>query len=173
MNEEFLLQAIGHIDEELIVQAEEYRPARHSRSWQRPVAGLAACLAIVFALRWGMNHLGMGSAGGASGNSMASGSGEAPQENETTTSTDNSYHSNSGDWCPAIMVDGQLYWSTGEILSAVEESVPLDTTTYTDGLPDQDGEANFAREGALYSRTEEGVAVQLDGAWVLFLPERP
>ena len=173
MNEEFLLQAVGHIDEELIVQAEEYRPAQHIRSWQRPLAGLAACVAVVFGLYWGMNHLSMGGAGGASGNSMASGSGEAPQENEATAPTDNSYDSNAGDWRPAIMVDGQLYWSTGEILSAVEESAPLGTTTYTDGLPDQDGETNFAREGTLYIRTEEGVAVQMDGAWVLFLPEGP
>ena len=52
MNEEFLLQAVGHIDEDLIAEAEEYRPAKRP-SLRRPLAGLAACLAVVFGLYWG------------------------------------------------------------------------------------------------------------------------
>ena len=66
MNEEFLLQAVGHIDEDLIAEAEEYRPAKRP-SLRRPLAGLAACLAVVFGLYWGMNNLGMGSANSGSG----------------------------------------------------------------------------------------------------------
>ena len=73
MNEEFLLQAVGHIDEDLIVQAEEYRPAKRP-SLRRPLAGLAACLAVVFGLYWGMNNLGMGS-GASNGSASASGGG--------------------------------------------------------------------------------------------------
>lgn len=177
MNEEFLLQAIGHIDEELIAEAEEYRPAERP-SLRRPLAGLAACAAVVLALYWGADNLRMGSANSASGSAANSaqttdpsssvGGGET-QENETWyESTDNS-----GDWCPAIMVDGQLYWSSGEILSPVDESAILGTTTYTDDLPDQDGQANFNREGTLYARTAEGIAVEIDGQWVLFTPNEP
>ena len=81
MNEEFLLQAVGHIDEDLIVQAEEYRPAKRP-SLRRPLAGLAACLAVVFGLYWGMNNLGMGS-GASNGSASASGGGAS---SETTTS---------------------------------------------------------------------------------------
>lgn len=55
----------------------------------------------------------------------------------------------------------------------MEESAILGTTTYTDGLPDEDGEANFNREGTLYARTDEGIAVEIDGEWVLFTPDRP
>lgn len=171
MNEEFLLQAVGHIDEDLIVQAEAYRPARHTRSWQRPLAGLAACVVVVFALYWGADHLRMGSAGGAS---ASAGSGEA---DSSTSNGDISYHGDSfvetQDFCPAIMVDGQLYWSSGEILSSVDESAILGTTTYTDSLPDQDGQANFDREGTHYARTADGIAVQMDGSWVLFTTKGP
>lgn len=163
MNEEFLLQAVGHIDEDLIVQAEEYRPAKRP-SLRRPLAGLAACLAVVFGLYWGMNNLGMGSGSAAGGES---------QENSNSGIADNSQGSG-GDVCPAIWVDGQLFWSTGQTISGqVDESAILGTTTYTDDLPDEDGEANFDREGTLYARTDEGIAVEIDGEWVLFTPDGP
>lgn len=166
MNEEFLLQAIGHIDEDLIAQAEGYRPAKRP-SLGRPLAGLAACLAVVFGLYWGMNNLGMGSA-----SSGAAAGGES-QQNSNSGMTDHSQGSG-GDVCPAIWVDGQLYWSTFQAISGeVDESAILGTTTYTDGLPDEEGEANFDRDGTLYARTDEGIAVELDGQWVLFTPDRP
>lgn len=168
MNEEFLLQAVGHIDEDLIAEAEEYRPAKRP-SLRRPLAGLAACLAVVFGLYWGMNNLGMGSANSGSGSAA---SGES-QQNSNSGITDNSQGSG-GDVCPAIWVDGQLYWSTFQAISGeVDESAILGTTTYTDGLPDEDGEANFNREGTLYARTDEGIAVEIDGEWVLFTPDGP
>lgn len=170
MNEEFLLQAIGHIDEDLIVQAEEYRPVRRSAAWRRPLAGLAACLAVVLALRWGMDHLRMGSSGGASGNSMSSGNGEAAQENQTTESMEDDAHS--GDWRGAIWVDGQLYWSTGQAVPGeVDESAILGVTTYTDGLPREEGQANIARDGARYAAVDGGIAVELNGTWILFVPD--
>ena len=116
-----------------------------------------------------MNNLGMGSANSGSGSAA---SGES-QQNSNSGITDNSQGSG-GDVCPAIWVDGQLYWSTGQAISGeVEESAILGTTTYTDGLPDEDGEANFNREGTLYARTDEGIAVEIDGEWVLFTPDGP
>ena len=50
MNEEFLLQAVGHIDEDLIAEAEEYRPGQAalpapSPGWtgRLPGGGIPAC----------------------------------------------------------------------------------------------------------------------------------
>lgn len=175
MNEEFLLQAVGHIDEDLIAQAEEYRPAKRP-SLGRPLAGLAACLAVVFALYWGADNLGMGGASNASGSAQtsqpSSSAGGASQESENQYETSDSSNGSPVDWRAAIQVDGQLYWSTGQTLSdEVDESAILGLTTYTDGLPEEDGQANFAREGARYARTDEGIAVEMDGEWVLFAPE--
>ena len=170
MNEEFLLQAVGHIDEDLIAEAEEYHPAKRP-SLRRPLAGLAACLAVVFGLYGGMNNLGMGSGNTASASASAAG-GES-QENSNSGITDNSQGSG-GDVCPAIWVDGQLYWSTGQAISGqMDESAILGTTTYPDDLPAEDGEANFDRDGTLYARTDEGIAVEIDGEWVLFTPDGP
>lgn len=179
MNEEFLLQAIGHIDEELIIQAEAYRPAKRP-SLRRPLSALAACAAVAFVLYWGAGSLRMGSAnsgstsvGGEASSNTANGG--ATQESTSSGSADSSLDSyTSEDWRPAIMVDGQLYWSTGQVLSGQEDaSAILGTTTYTDGLPDQDGQANFDQDGTLYARTADGIAVQMDGEWVLFTADGP
>lgn len=166
MNEEFLLQAVGHIDEDLIVQAEIYRPVRHSRPWQRPLSALAACAAVVFVLYWGAGSLRMGSSSTTSG---STGGGEAT----TSSSSNGNLPGETQDFCPAILVDGQLYWSSGEVLSAVDESAILGTTTYTDGIPDQDGQSNAVPEGARYARIDGGIAVEMDGEWVLFTTKGP
>lgn len=172
MTEEFLLQAVGEIEEELVVQAEEYRPAKRP-SLRRPLTALAACVAVVFVLYWGAGNLGMGGANSGS-TSASTGSGGADAESQENGSgiTESSGNS-TGDWCPAIMVDGQLYWSSGQVLSSVDESAILGTTTYTDGVPDQDGQANFEREGTRYARTDGGIAVEMDGEWVLFTTKGP
>ena len=97
---------------------------------------------------------------------------EAESQENGSGITESSGNS-TGDWCPAIMVDGQLYWSSGQVLSSVGESAILGTTTYTDGVPDQDGQANFDREGTRYARTDGGIAVEMDGEWVLFTTKGP
>ena len=169
MNEEFLLQAVGHIDEDLIVQAETYRPVRRSRSWQRPLSALAACAAVAFVLYWGAGSLRMGSSNSASG---STGGGETTASSSGDSSNGN-FPGETQDFCPAILVDGQLYWSSGEVLSSVDESAILGTTTYTDGIPDQDGQSNAVPEGAHYARTDGGIAVEMDGEWVLFTTKGP
>ena len=69
------------------------------------------------------------------------------------------------------MVDGVLYWSTDEILAGeVDPSIIRDTTSYTDGMPEEDGQTNFAREGTQYAVTADGVAVLVGNEWVLFEP---
>ena len=56
MNREHLLEAMGLLDDDLIQEAEEYRqPRRNYQPWIR----LAACLAVVLALGYGVTRLGM------------------------------------------------------------------------------------------------------------------
>lgn len=69
MNAEYLLDAVGLLDDGLIREAEEYRrPRRDYRPW----IGLAASFAIVLTLGYALTHLGMG--GGAAPENQASGS---------------------------------------------------------------------------------------------------
>lgn len=68
MNAEYLLDAVGLLDDDLIREAEEYsRPRRDYRPW----IGLAASFAIVLTLGYALTHLGMG--GGAAPENQASG----------------------------------------------------------------------------------------------------
>lgn len=75
MNAEYLLDAIGRLDDDLVREAERYRrpKARYGR-----LMGLAACFAVAVALGYVLTHLGMGggaplSAGGGNGGAPASG----------------------------------------------------------------------------------------------------
>lgn len=169
MNADFLLDAVGLIDDDLIVDAETCPAARRTaplllvRRW----AALAACLVLVIALAYQVGQL--GTAGGSSGASTSSGGGTAG--NETTGGSPSSGTEESGDYPAAIMVDGVLYWSTDEILAGeVDPSIIRDTTSYTDGMPEEDGQTNFAREGTQYAVTADGVAVLVGNEWVLFEP---
>ena len=169
MNADFLLDAVGLIDDDLILDAETCPAARRAaplllvRRW----AALAACLALVIALAYQVGQL--GTAGGSSGASTSSGGGTAG--NETAGGSPSSGTEESGDYPAAIMVDGVLYWSTDEILAGeVDPSIIRDTTSYTDGMPEEDGQTNFAREGTQYAVTADGVAVLVGSEWVLFEP---
>ena len=174
MYADFLLDAVGLIDDDLILDAETCPAARRAaplllvRRW----AALAACLALVIALGYRASQLGTagGSSGASNGASTSSGGGTAG--NETTGGSPSSGTEESGDYPAAIMVDGVLYWSTDEILAGeVDPSIIRDTTSYTtDGMPEEDGQTNFAREGTQYAVTADGVAVLVGHEWVLFEP---
>lgn len=149
MNAEYLLDAIGHLDDDLIREAER---------WRRPKAhygrlmGLAACFAVVIALGYVLTHFGMGggaplSAGGgngggspASGNSAPSASyggnsgdafdPEAPLEGSSpsTPSAPSGAGPETSDWSQdadasrgTIFVRGGAYILTGEVLSELPE----------------------------------------------------
>ena len=71
---------------------------------------------------------------------------------------------------PLIMAAGELYRYTDEPLDAeVEEDAVIGyTTSYTDFIPETEGEINFSHELDLpYASVEGGVAILLDGEWYL------
>ncbi len=142
MNAEYLLDAVGLLDDDLLREAEEYsRPRRDYRPW----IGLAASFVVVLTLGYALTHLGMG--GGAPKNDMSGGAANAPsgtyggdgvpplEEYPPPASAEGPDSSlpGGGDWaepgspdaaapqepgavggdyCAAIMVDGVVYWST-------------------------------------------------------------
>lgn len=73
MNAEYLLDAIGQLDDDLIREAERYRrpKARYGR-----LMGLAASFAVVILLGYFATHFGMG---GGSGSAPANGGAAAPE----------------------------------------------------------------------------------------------
>lgn len=79
------------------------------------------------------------------------------------------------DYCPAIMVDGVVYWSTDTpVPGEVDESAIRTVTSYTDGQPEEDGQTNFDRGlTTQYAMTDMGLVVLIDREWILFDPVPP
>lgn len=188
MSADFLLDALGLLDDDLIADAEALPARAASPSRVRRWAALAACLAVVLFLGYGAARLSLlpwegggglssggnapdgGAAGEASPPDDSSGGAVEPPSPGSASGADSS----AGDWHAAIQVDGVLYWSTGQVLAAeVEESAIRETTSYICGLPEEEGQTNFAPAGTPYAVTGDGVAVLLDGEWVLFSPVPP
>lgn len=202
MNNVFLLEAIGLIDDELIADAEQYTakkiiPLTRLLSW-------AACLAVVIVLGYGVTHLRMGSMAGG-GNSAAPAastpaasapaastpaastpapstpaagapSAESPAAPAASTPSGGSapMEGIAGGGRPAIMVDGVVYWSTGNPIPVEPDpSVIRTSDSYTDGLPEKDGQNNFSSESVEYAKIDMGVVVLVDHEWVLFTAEPP
>lgn len=79
----------------------------------------------------------------------------------------------SADYPAAIMVEDVLYYkpaqpSPGEVDS---EAIIGTTTSYTDEMPDEEGETNFDRElGCPYARVREGIAILYSNEWYICTP---
>lgn len=199
MNAEYLLDAVGLLDDDLLREAEEYnRPRRDYRPW----LSLAACLAVVLTLGYALTHLGMG--GGAPKNEMSGGAANAPsgsyggdgvpplEEYRPPASAEgpdssmqgggdwaepgssdaaapqepgaNGGGSVTGDWLPAIRVDGVVYyWDTKEYihLEPEEDNIRYTTSFINSWEPEEDGQANFLPVGLPYVVLDNGTVAVL------------
>lgn len=72
-----------------------------------------------------------------------------------------------GDYPAAIMVEGVLYYLEAETPGEIDESAVIGyTTSYTDEMPQKDGETNFSRELNLpYAKVADGIAVLHQNEW--------
>lgn len=195
MNAEYLLDAVGFVDDDLLREAEEYsRPRRDYRPW----IGLAACLAVVLTLGYALTHLGMGGGGAAPENQMSGGAvgtpsasyggdnapppADSPQGGEDLPLSEGSSDKPAdpaapqepgaaeGDYCAAIMVDGVLYHSTGEAVPGEPDPSVIQTaSSYTDGVPEEDGQSNIVPP-VRYAETDLGLVVLVEEEWILFEP---
>lgn len=75
------------------------------------------------------------------------------------------------DYPAAIMVNDTVYYLESEIVAEVDESAILGyTDSYTDNMPQKNGETNFSRELNMpYAKVEGGIAVLYHNEWVLCL----
>ena len=200
MTAEHILEAVGLLDDDLIREAEEYSRPKVRCDYRR-WAGLAACAALVLALGYGVTHLRMagqkasnGMSGGATcepaasvpagGEALPSGSGgscmdegdipaPALPEPDSTNGGEN-LSPPEENICPAIMVDGVLYFSTGEPIPGEPDPSAIRTVvSYTSGVPEMDNQTNFSQDlSAQYAVVEMGgeqkLAVLMEQEWILF-----
>lgn len=79
------------------------------------------------------------------------------------------------DYKAAIMVDGEIYYLSSKPFTEEFElaASAIRYTSYTDGFPQKDGEANFNRELEMpYAKVSEGIAVFYENEWHLCTPEK-
>ena len=176
MTSEHLLEAMGLLDDSLILQAEQRRPARRSGrrgQW----LGVCACLALVIFIGRGMVEnwsSGSSNASGGAGASTSTGGG-APSGDAGSAGA--SSGSNAlPDGSVYILVENRSYLATGEtvselpagaeelgVLSAVEDGAPSPSTNGAEyvGCTLYDG-----GDGLLYVRWDQG-------GYAAFAPAEP
>lgn len=78
---------------------------------------------------------------------------------------------------PAIMVDGTVYWYWSETAVVRPDGLEVrESTSRTQGIPEEDGQINFPRDGVRYVVLEEGrVGVNWNDSyeWMVFVPVPP
>ncbi len=194
MNAEYLLDAMGLLDDDLVEEAERYSRPKLKANYGRWM-GLAASLAVVIALGYALTHLGMGGgssmapsgAGAASapaastpaaageslgGGMMFDNSADGSVDDPEAPEPDEPQGGDQGEQYPVIMVDGVLYRSTGQPVPGEPAEEAIQTVTgYTNSLPEADGQTNFSQDlTAQYAMTGQGLVVLMDNEWVLFEP---
>lgn len=199
MNAEYLLDAIGFLDDALIQEAEQYTLPGKRIAYGTWLAW-AASFAVVLVLGYGAIHFHMGGkdhmSGGAAScvpSSSLAGEGipdkdESPWPEPGCPGGGSQYGSNgepespgesSGSWLSAIRVDGTIYWATEEYVPIEPEA---DSIRYTTSLlhgaePEEDGQTNFEPVGTAYVVLEDGrVAVlrsEEAGSWQIYASVPP
>lgn len=164
MTSEHLLEAMGLLDDDLIVQAER-APARKHVPWQQWL-GLCACLALVFLMSRGMVQNWSGSSNASSGASASTSAGGGAPSGDVGSAGASSGTASLPDGSVYILVENRSYLSTGEtvpelphgavelgVLSEAEDGAPspcTNTAEYVGCLLYDGG------DGQLYVRSDQG-----------------
>lgn len=82
------------------------------------------------------------------------------------------YELQKGDYASAIMVDDVVYYLKHEVPGEIDESAIIGyTASYTDEMPQRNGETNFNRELNMpYAKVSEGIAVLYENEWWICEP---
>ena len=76
------------------------------------------------------------------------------------------------DYPAAIMVDGVVYYLAYTMPAEIDESAIVGyTTSYTNEMPQSNGETNFNRElNMAYAKVSDGIAILYENEWWLCKP---
>ena len=77
-----------------------------------------------------------------------------------------------GDYVAAIMIEDVVYYLAYAMPAEIDESAIIGyTTSYTDEMPQSNGETNFNRELNMpYARVSDGIAILYENEWWLCKP---
>ena len=169
MTERQLFEAIGYVDDALILEADAPQRRKPAVYW-RPIVSIAACACLAIGVAgFGSKMFRCGSA--------------APAETamledrglESTYGGEDGVCAAATATRRAVCIDGVLYYDTGtvsdmEYRCGTPDGVITDTTD-ADALPTEDGQSNFGT-GYGYQFADDGtVEVEIDGEYVIFAAE--
>ena len=163
MTERQLFDAIGHVDDDLILQADAPQRRKPAVYW-RPLVSIAACACLAIGMAgFGSKMFRCGSAAPAEA---------AMLEDRGLEST---YGAAAPDTRRAVRIDGGLYYDTGavsdmEYRCGTPDGVITDTTD-ADALPTEDGQSNFGTGYGYQFAADGTVEVEIDGEYVIFAAE--
>ena len=169
MTERQLFEAIGCVDDDLILQADAPLRRKPAVYW-RPILSVAACACLAIGMAgFGSKMFRCGSA--------------APAETAMLEDRglESAYGGEDGvcaaapDNRRAVRIDGVLYYDTGavsdmEYRCGTPDGVITDTTD-ADALPTEDGQSNFGTGYGYQFAADGTVEVEIDGEYVIFAAE--
>lgn len=172
MTKRQLFEAIGHVDDALILEADAPQRRKPAVYW-RPIVSIAACACLAIGVAgFGSKMFRCGSA--------------APAETAMLEdrNLENTYGADNGEdsVCAAatatrraVCIDGILYYDTGavsdmEYRCGTPDGVITDTTD-ADALPTEDGQSNFGTGYGYQFAADGTVEVEIDGEYVIFAAE--
>ena len=169
MTERQLFEAIGCVDDDLILQADAPLRRKPAVYW-RPILSVAACACLAIGMAgFGSKMFRCGSAAPAE---------TAMLENrglESAYSGEDGVCAAAPDNRRAVCIDGVLYYDTGavsdtETRRAIFDGV-ISGTTDADALPTEDGQSNFGTGYGYQFAADGTVEVEIDGEYVIFAAE--
>ena len=195
MTERQLFDAIGHVDDDLILQADAPQRRKPAVYW-RPLVSIAACACLAIGMvGFGSKMFRCGSSAPAEAamledRNLESTYGAADSSAPTETampedrSLESTYGADGGEdrVCAAasatrraVRIDGVLYYDTGtvsdmEYRCGTPDGVISDTTD-ADALPTEDGQSNFGTGYGYQFAADGTVEVEIDGEYVIFAAE--
>ena len=169
MTERQLFEAIGCVDDDLILQADAPLRRKPAVYW-RPILSVAACACLAIGIAgFGSKMLRRGSAAPAETAMMED------RGLESAYSGEDGVCAAAPDNRRAVCIDGVLYYDTGavsdtETRRAIFDGV-ISGTTAADELPTEDGQSNFGTGYGYQFAADGTVEVELDGEYVIFAAE--
>lgn len=172
MTERQLFDAIGHADDDLILQADAPQRRKPAVYW-RPLVSIAACACLAIGMvGFGSKMFRCGSAAPAEAAMLED------RDLESTYGADNGEDrvcAAATATRRAVCIDGVLYYDTGtvsdmEYRCGTPDGVITDTTD-ADALPTEDGQSNFGTGYGYQFAADGTVEVEIDGEYVIFAAE--
>lgn len=172
MTERQLFDAIGHVDDDLILQADAPQRRKPAVYW-RPLVSIAACACLAIGMAgFGSKMFRCGSSAPAEAAMLEDRGLESTYGGE---SGEDRVCAAAPDTRRAVCIDGVLYYDTGtvsdmEYRCGTPDGVISDTTD-ADVLPTEDGQSNFGTGYGYQFAADGTVEVEIDGEYVIFAAE--